>query len=54
MTVDRLQICRDVIENSYRERLKIEFCDSIIDIEKGRQPVWCTVSDGDLTSAQSR
>ena len=37
-------------ENAYREKLGITFCSSIAEIETGRQPVWRTVSDDDLTS----
>ena len=50
MTASQLQICRDVLENAYREKLGITFCSSIAEIETGRQPVWRTVSDDDLTS----
>jgi hypothetical protein len=45
-----LQICRDVIEKAYLEKLDIAFSSSIAEIGQGRQPVWRTVSDNDLTS----
>jgi AAA domain len=51
MSINRLEICRDVLEKAYREKLGIAFSSSIDEIGQGRQPFWRTVSDHDLTTA---
>jgi hypothetical protein len=50
MPANRLQLCRNVLERTYREKLGLEFSRSIAEIGKGRQPVWRIVSADDLTS----
>jgi len=50
MFTDDLEICRDFLEKAYHERLGISFSSSIAEIGQGRQPVWRTVSDMDLTT----
>lgn len=50
MPIDKLQSCREFLENAYRVKLGIKFATSIAEIGKGRQPIWRTVADDDLTS----
>jgi hypothetical protein len=50
MTPNQLEVCRSVLEDAYREKLGIEFGSSIVEVGKGRSPVWLTVSGDDLTS----
>ena len=45
-----LEVCREVLETAYREKLGITFSHSIAKIGQERQPVWRNVSDTDLTS----
>jgi len=52
MTANHLQICREVLETAYREKLGIELRGSIAEIKMGRQPVWRTVSGDDLITEE--
>ncbi len=50
MPANLLERCRDYLQKAYREKLGIEFADSLCQIQTGRQPVWRLVSVEDLTS----
>ena len=50
MPANLLERCRDYLQTAYRNKLGVEFSDSLCQLETGRQPVWRLVSADDLTS----
>jgi hypothetical protein len=53
MPTDALIVCRDILSEAYRSRLGIALGHSLSGIGSANTPVWCTVSEHDLTSERS-
>jgi hypothetical protein len=50
MSAEAVQVCRDYLATEYQQRLGLRFASAVSDTRRGRQPVWRTVSNADLTT----